>query len=101
MKTTESEPTNSEGEPLAGIVGEGIRCYPNPTSETLTVEFGPSFRNEPVSLHLFDFAGREVLRAERAKPGKTDTSLKALPAGVYLMRVEQGGAGGMVKVVKL
>ena len=68
---------------------------PNPTTSALRVTFGlPSSR--PASLALFDVSGRKLLAREVGGlgPGLHTVSLSEraiLPAGVYVVRLTQGG----------
>jgi hypothetical protein len=71
------------------VAGPAVRLWPNPSSGWLTVDFGERFPQN-ASLTLFDGAGRQVLRT--VLPGSQNPlSLRALPAGLYLYRVEESG----------
>ena len=76
-----------------GMAIDGVR--PNPASNSVAVSFTLRDRS-PARLELLDPAGRMVLAQELGalEPGSHAVKLpatRALPAGVYLVRLAQGG----------
>ncbi|MFD2784248.1 T9SS type A sorting domain-containing protein [Hymenobacter rubripertinctus] len=63
----------------------GLALYPNPARQTVTVGLA---RAAPAQVQLFDMLGRLV--RTQALPGPGPLDLRALPAGVYQVRVQQG-----------
>ena len=79
-------------EEALGLEELDISIYPNPVSETLMIE-GSGIEQ----VQLFSFEGKEVA----SRKGSGELHLEKLPSGVYLLRVEQEGAGtSTVKVIK-
>jgi len=61
--------------------------YPNPVEGILTIETGTSADN--ASYQLFDASGKQLMHQSLTAPlGRLD--LSQLPAGVYLLRLNQG-----------
>jgi hypothetical protein len=92
-----------DGHPLA-LALEGVR--PNPTrGSRLAARFVlPS--PQPASLALYDVMGREVARRDLPAPamGPTTVTLEGrsrLRAGIYFLRLEQGGASLRTRVCVL
>jgi hypothetical protein len=89
--------------PPAGPVAPRATAYPSLTTGLVTVEVtGP---DEPARLELYDAAGIRV-----QVPGVTEDNsdgrrrwelnLSRLPAGVYMLRILQGGSNFTVKVAR-
>jgi hypothetical protein len=79
----------------------GFKLYPNPTSGELTVEFNNATPGAG-SIQILDLYGR-TLRLETIMSGSQayPISMYSLPAGVYLVKVLDGGEPiGMERVVK-
>jgi beta-glucanase (GH16 family) len=87
---------------LPGPVPENFAlhpCYPNPFNPSTTITFDLP-REEPARLRIFDVSGRLVdvlLDDQAAAPGRhevvwrgRDLSGRAVPAGIYLYRLEAG-----------
>ena len=72
-------------------LGHRIRLYPNPTSGGLTLEFKGAVPRAG-SIQILDFLGR-ILRTETLPPGSQahQISIATLPAGVYFVKVLDGG----------
>ena len=69
-------------------------AYPNPFADRLTLRYGLA-EDGPARLALYDVLGREVARVGAAQTaGYHEAALdaSALPAGVYVVRFEAGGA---------
>lgn len=78
------------------VLEDNLTVFPNPTAGDLTVRWTADV-NRDLSLELFDLNGR--LLAQRTVNGRTRNvtlSTEALPAGVYLLRVD----GAVRRVVK-
>ncbi|GAB2969150.1 hypothetical protein GCM10027048_45050 [Hymenobacter coalescens] len=82
---------------LATAVG-GLQAYPNPTADgRLTVALGNG-RQQPVELTVRDLTGRPV-RTAPATTGQPSEALRGLPAGTYLVEVQdRSGASSALKV---
>jgi hypothetical protein len=85
----------------AGLVIEAVR--PNPTSSSVAISFTLPERS-PVRLELMDPAGRRILvrdlgELDRGPHIERLPEARALPAGVYVVRVVQGGRSVAAPVV--
>lgn len=83
------------------FIRPNIRIYPNPTSETISIYFD-SLRPKVDQLQIIDLWGR-VVQTEVLTSGiqQHSFSLLTLPAGVYFVKVMEGGIPVWVeKVVK-
>ena len=61
--------------------GEALRAYPNPTSETLTVQGGQDYQ-----IQLYDLFGRPVIQHDHLR-GKATLNVSHLQPGMYLLEV--------------
>ncbi|PSR56573.1 hypothetical protein AHMF7605_25285 [Adhaeribacter arboris] len=85
---------------------KAARVYPNPFTETFTVEWQNN-PNETTTLDLYDMAGRQVKRLWQGQMATEQGTYvcpvqqqAALKAGVYLLRITQGSKQEIVKVIK-
>lgn len=91
-----------------GAAPAALALAPNPFADRTTFELRlPSPRD--VSVAIFDLSGRRVRRLFRGEAGPvailpwdgTDDAGRALPAGVYLARLEGQGIGATARVLRL
>lgn len=84
----ELPPADATENPLAGL---GIRLFPNPTSNDFTLEFMGAVPKAG-SVQILDLYGR-LLERQNLPPGQQEhqLSLVNLPAGMYFVRVTDGG----------
>jgi hypothetical protein len=75
-----------------------ITVYPNPVSEMLTIQLG-TLRTGAV-LQLYNTTG-VLIKTERLVNSTTALSVKALPAGVYYVRIKNGETTITQKIVRL
>jgi len=72
--------------------------YPNPFTQTLTIEFDKPMKN--AEIYLFDLVGKEVLHKELSGE-KTIFNTSSIQNGIYIMKVVSGDGDLFVgKVVK-
>ena len=79
------------------------RVSPLPARGPLRVEFSLA-DGQPATLELLDVAGRRIVTRDVGSlgPGRHGLEMRAdLPAGIYLLRLTQGGRVGMTKAVVL
>ncbi|MCB9286087.1 MAG: T9SS type A sorting domain-containing protein [Lewinellaceae bacterium] len=76
-----------------------IQIHPNPVQGRLTVAFGEE-TSTPQHIHLMDMNGRMV-RERVAEEGllNTEVNVEGLPAGLYILHVENGAQSRQFKVV--
>lgn len=97
------------GLPGTIAVEPALRVWPNPLRETTSISFRLDAPG-PVRLTLHDALGREVRRIEAAAPGAADGSIlwdghddqgRAVPRGLYLMRLSSGQTSRTARVLVL
>ncbi|NVO86250.1 T9SS type A sorting domain-containing protein [Hymenobacter terrestris] len=73
------------------VAAPGVRLYPNPAATTATLEL-PAPSTAPAHLTLLNATG-QTLRTQQLPAGTTraPVALDGLPAGLYLVRLEQPG----------
>ncbi len=80
----------------------GMAIYPNPTSDVLNVEFTGSGNKAIAS--VLDLSGRTVIAGQgflqSGSVNSTQVDLRHLPAGLYLLRVQDGEQELMQRVTK-
>jgi hypothetical protein len=79
---------------LSEIAASGIAVYPNPATNTITVNPG---NNNQFSLRIFDLTGRELISKESA--GSITIDVSQLSKGAYLAKVIQGDKSYCQKLV--
>ncbi len=88
----------SVGENSAG----SISIYPNPVKDVLTIEVPSASGNAVVS--LVDLTGRTVSEgrsfAQQGATSRTQIDMNGMPAGVYLVRIQDGSEGSVHRVVR-
>ena len=93
LKTLETSSTINVITALAEPSLLGLRVYPNPTTETLTIDFTQN-QSGPVLLSLTNQTGqveKQLTEAVLASGSYTRTlSLRGLSAGQYVLRVQTG-----------
>jgi hypothetical protein len=103
---TTKEVVNSEQVSLQSIlVGvkennnseDGMKIYPNPVRNTLTVETLQSIGNS--SLSVFDVSGQEVL-IQQVVSAKTQLDMSSFAKGVYTIRLLNNDKVEVKKVIK-
>jgi len=85
--------TTGTHQPLAGQ----LEVYPNPTDDLLRMKYADA---TPLRATLIDATGRQLLLREFR--GELSLELGDYPAGIYLLRVEDGatGSGSVLRVVR-
>ncbi len=73
-----------------------LRAYPNPGSESLTVEMEGTWS----LVRIYDFTGRHLHVPVREQgPKKVVLDISGLPGGIYLVRVSGGGHSTVRRLV--
>jgi hypothetical protein len=91
-----------EGVRWENAADAGVRIYPQPVHETVTIE-AELDRLTEITITLADMNGRQVLRREPERVAgryRREISLGKLPAGAYLLRLELGARRIVEKIVK-
>ena len=79
-----------------------MTIFPNPTQRSFTIDLSVKEESKMV-LHVFDAAGREVLRSERyLHAGKNQEKVNAadLAMGIYFIEIDLNGKTLRAKLVK-
>jgi hypothetical protein len=84
------------------VLTSGLSVYPNPANEIITVELRSNSGNAIVS--VLDLTGRTVREGvqfqQNGPQALTRISLRDLPGGIYLVRVQDGGEVLVHRIVK-
>lgn len=80
---------------------EGLNVYPNPASESVTIQMDPK-GSAPVNITISDLLGKEMLResAVFSTAGNNHTiNVGSLSKGIYLLRLDNGKSRVVRKLV--
>ncbi|NUM50545.1 MAG: T9SS type A sorting domain-containing protein [Flavobacteriales bacterium] len=78
---------------------EGLRVYPNPASNSITIEWSEELQVQ--SLAVFDYLGREVLKEQVSNnSGSTQLDVSALPQGMYFLHLQTEKDSQTAKFIK-
>lgn len=75
--------------------GEGLRVYPNPAADYVTIDIGDG---KNASVTIVDVSGSIVYST--SVQGKKEISLKHLSSGVYFLKYADGATSEVVKLIK-
>ncbi|GEM_PF-888925 len=84
-------------EPVASWSGILYKCYPNPTTGLITIET-PGNQIKGL-LSIFNLSGQEILEKIISKQ-TTQLDISHLPAGIYILKVENDKTIQTVKLIK-
>ena len=92
-----------------GIILEGaddleeILIYPNPVRDIVTLEFNGEFEGENLEIHLYSLTGLEMITESQVfiKQNSVEVDLTKIPAGLYLMLIENENSIFKYKLTKL
>jgi Secretion system C-terminal sorting domain len=76
----------------------GLSLYPNPTSSLLTIEF--QSKEQTATYDILDLTGRTVMTGTISQTGQTVINAENLPAGIYLVMVNENGQSAAMKFIK-
>ncbi|MEM7660211.1 MAG: T9SS type A sorting domain-containing protein, partial [Bacteroidota bacterium] len=80
---------------ISGLLEAGLKCYPNPVANQMTVAFEKNIE----SISVWTLQGQLLMEKKvQATQGSFDTS--HLPAGTYLLRVQAEGQVGSYRFLK-
>lgn len=83
---------------LSDLAGAGLQVFPNPATDFIRISIPGT---SPVSrIILVDMLGRQYQSAAVWEHGIAEIALNGLPAGWYVVRVEQGKTVWQAKVLK-
>jgi len=93
----------------SGIILEGaddleeILIYPNPVRDIVTLEFNGEFEGENLEIHLYSLTGLEMITESQVfiKQNSVEVDLTKIPAGLYLMLIENENSIFKYKLTKL
>ncbi|WP_170110539.1 T9SS type A sorting domain-containing protein [Flavilitoribacter nigricans] len=78
----------------------GVRIFPNPVVQLLTVSFDEHL-NERVQVRLLDLRGRVIMEEDHLTRSNLQLDLSALPGGMYLLELNRGRQSTVQKVIKM
>lgn len=76
-----------------------IRIYPNPTEGKLFIELNETDNNEPITIRVFDLAGKMVYETQNPGTQHVVIDLSTLQEGLYLLDLQKGQSGYTSKIV--
>ena len=79
------------------IKGSMVSLYPNPSSESLTIEI--SGQSLGYNLSIMNIEGQELIACPIIEP-KTQLDISTLPNGVYFVRLANDKSIKVVKIIK-
>ena len=77
-----SNPSESDG-----MTEQGVYIYPNPVSESATIEIVGLSEVQTTSLTIFDLRGKPILFSSRVSDKKVKIDCSEMPAGIYFLEV--------------
>lgn len=92
----------------AGIAGANdniimLTCYPNPTTNVLTMQYYLT-ENAPITISLLDMSGRTISTVKTTKTlvglNNSEFDLSGYAAGIYFINLKQGEKSYTKKIVK-
>lgn len=73
---------------VAGTPSAEVALFPNPASNYFNLNVGSDWKAEDVSVAVFNIAGRRMMEWTQSTSVTRQVFTDALPAGVYLLRVD-------------
>ena len=73
----------------------GLRIYPTPVKNNLTIEYG----GQIISLELFDFQGR-IVRSLEVNSTTYNLNMSSFSPGIYIIKLKSEGGNIVKKIVK-
>jgi hypothetical protein len=75
-----------------------LKVYPNPVSETITVEF-PGWQHTDGTVTIYGIAGKQVM-SQKMNGLKSEIAVNNLPSGLYFIKLVSTNKTGIGKFVK-
>ena len=83
---------------IADFNPNGVRLYPNPVSNELTLEFNNAIEN--LKLEIIDVRGRVLFSDETRQTSLKKINVSAFPQGVYFIRIYSESVEDFLRFVK-
>jgi hypothetical protein len=84
---------------IAGGGELGVTAYPNPCQDQLTVNISAGLTIKS-SIRILSVEGKEMMILKPEMGAATRVNMAGLPAGIYVVVVNEGSKSGVVRVVK-
>jgi len=81
--------------------GIDVRVFPNPASQRISVAFNQGELIQEVIIELLNMQGQLVQSLESTNGELTNLNIGNIPNGMYLLRVQLGGGGTVVKKIEI
>ncbi len=80
-----------------------IIIYPNPIQDIVILELNDGFNTEELEIHLYSLTGLEMIKKSKVfiKQNSIEVDLKGIPAGLYIMLIENENSLYKYKLTKL
>jgi hypothetical protein len=89
LSFVKSEPNDPPSGLAMTVEDNGIRLFPNPVEDALTLEI--NIPSQGMTYRIFDMSGRQMATGLAQYP-QTLIDMQAFRSGAYILTVEQGGA---------
>jgi hypothetical protein len=77
----------------------GLRVYPNPVKESITVEI-ENLPSESLKITLFNVQGQQVFSLDTTIGEKQSIDLRGFPAGLYFLKIQGYSGQKTIKILK-
>ncbi|MCX6303702.1 MAG: T9SS type A sorting domain-containing protein [Bacteroidetes bacterium] len=87
-------------EPVTDLKSQQVRVYPNPTAGAITIEVMQDHACKELQVDIYDMMGSRIISGQITGEKKHQFMLGEVPAGIYLVRIVNGGMAKTVKIIK-
>lgn len=83
------------------LLAAGIKPYPNPFDQILTVQVGLEYQQKGLKVYVYDLNGRQLYsKVQTPEGGEISLDLSTLTSGMYLLKIESGNLVNQSKIIK-
>ncbi len=77
-----------------------LKVWPSPAIDILNISYASNNQSDYINVNMFDMQGNMVLQnSEYQNNGNLSLDISALPSGIYILKVSEGGVQWTKKVV--
>jgi photosystem II stability/assembly factor-like uncharacterized protein len=77
-----------------------VKVYPNPASDYVNFDLDKSYRNQNMTVSVYDLGGRMILNESMSANVKNQLDISMIPSGNYLLKVTIGSKELSSRIVK-
>jgi len=78
--------------------GKQLMVHPNPNHGNFTINFGQVYKN--IEVTISDLNGKQIYSNSFTEAETMNISIKQVPAGIYLTRIQSGEKKAVIKLIK-